>query len=184
MPQMVLVAVVLLVASLVRPIGAEARTITVDGGSFEQQLHLKEAIDAFDEAGLELPDVQVRFSKDEADCHGHLGNFEPGQTPWRISVCSDLEFVASHELAHAWERARATDEDRAEFMRVRGHDNWNDSTAGWSDRGAEDAAFVIQQGLMSWPLPARLSDEMVSRLDAFEILTGVPSPRVPSSADV
>ncbi len=71
-----------------------------------------------------------------------------------------------------------TDDARARFMELRGYTVWSDHEVPWNQRGVEDAAFVIQQGLGGLPLPPVLSDELVSRLDAFQLLTGFPDPRL------
>lgn len=63
-------------------------------------------------------------------------------------------------------------------MDLRGYEVWSDATFNWNERGTEGAAFIIQQGLSGLPLPPALSDETLSRLAAFELLTGVPDPRL------
>ena len=152
--------------------------ITVIGGSPTQREQLGIAVSAFLSVGLQLPDIEVGFSDERADCNGGMGLFETAVTPWRITICSEAEFVYLHELAHAWELAHLDDSERYAFMEHRGHSNWADPTAEWGDRGVEDAAFVVQQGLMDRPLPEVLTQEQASRLQAFELLTGVASPRL------
>lgn len=142
-------------------------------GTDEQQLRMMEAVGRFHSIGLTLPPLTVTFYDDESSCSGHLGLFGEGE----ISICTDLDFIYEHELAHAWERANLDESTRQAFMDLRGHDNWLDPAKSWNERGGEDAAFIIQQGLLATPLPSNLSGEFEQRLEAFELLTGVPSPR-------
>ncbi|MFQ5966446.1 MAG: hypothetical protein ACE5MI_02410 [Acidimicrobiia bacterium] len=159
--------------------GPESSTIAVIGGSAEQRQQVAQAVEAFERAGLKLPNLQISFALNPAECLEHMGLFETDHYPWRITFCSDAAFVYLHELAHAWELANLTDRERAAFMALRGHQTWADPDVPWEDRGVEGAAFIIQQGLMDMPLPPNLSEEQASRLAAFELLTGVPSPRLP-----
>lgn len=153
-------------------------SVTVRIGSLAQRRRLEEALARFQSAKLLLPDLEVEFSDDEASCGGHHGLFQPGHAPWRIKICSPLDFVYEHELAHAWERANLTDDVRHEFMESRGYSTWTDLTVPWNERGIEGVAVVIQQGLAGLPLPPNLSTEQRSRLAAFSLLTGRRAPRL------
>jgi hypothetical protein len=152
--------------------------VTVQNASAAQLGRLVLALDRFRAASLKLPDIDIQFSIDESGCMGHMGRFDPGPTPWRISICSHLDFVYEHELAHAWERATMTDETRQAFMTLRGLTIWSDSVVPWNERGVEGVAFIIQQGLAGLPLPPVLGAEGLSRMEAFELLTGRPAPRL------
>ncbi|CAN5744276.1 hypothetical protein BH23ACT5_BH23ACT5_21640 [soil metagenome] len=152
--------------------------VTVRNGSQIQLDRLDLAIDRFAAAGLPLPELHIEFLAAEDSCRGALGLFDTNTTPWRISICSSLDFVYEHELAHSWERATLTNEMRDAFMQMRGHSVWRGSGVPWKERGVEGAAFVIQQGLEGKPLPPVLSTEIVSRLEAFELLTDSPAPRL------
>jgi hypothetical protein len=63
-------------------------------------------------------------------------------------------------------------------MHLRNLTSWNDPELPWSERGIEQAAFIIQQNLLDEPMPTAVSDEMASRLEAFHLLTGVTSTRL------
>jgi hypothetical protein len=152
--------------------------VSVSGGTDESYRKLDVALHKFRVAGLELPDLVVSFSVDEADCRGHKGMFRDSPTPWEISICSDSDAVYEHELAHAWERANLTDSQRAAFMELRGHEFWSGADVPWNERGVEGVAFVIQQGLSDVPLSPALSDEALSRMQAYEFLTETPAPRL------
>lgn len=136
---------------------------------------LDEAVERFDRAGLLLPDLQVVFSESDDACHGHPGLFDRGSTPWRVSVCSELEFVLTHELAHAWADANLDEARRTAYTEYRGLPAWRDLDLPWRERGTEDAAFVMQQVLMAKHVPLD-SPVWVERIDAFEQLTGRPRP--------
>jgi hypothetical protein len=150
--------------------------VDVLGATAAQEARLTEAIAKFTNLGLALPDLEVRFFARNTACAGHLGLFEADFRPWRISICSAMDFVHEHELAHAWEFANVTDQDRDDFMAKQGLERWNHAEDEWSERGVEMAAFIVQQGLLDRPVGSS-SAEMQSRLEAFELLTGVPSPR-------
>ena len=151
-------------------------SLTVIGGSEAQRDRLALALDRFDAAGLPLPDLEVVFTTSNDDCHGHYGLFTETPTPWRIVICSDADFVYEHELAHAWERHNLTAETRYDFMERRGYTVWSSHSVDWNERGVEGVALVIQQGISGLPLRPAMSTERISRLEAYELLTGSPAP--------
>ncbi len=153
--------------------------LTILGANPEQHERLELAITRFERAGLTLPPLVVSFHDDLGACGGHHGLFQPAFDPWLISICdSGMDAVYEHELAHAWEREYLTDDVRRAFMDARGSTTWADHSVPWNQRGVEGVAFVIQQGLSGSPLPAMLSAEHLSRLEAFELLTGRIAPRL------
>jgi len=150
--------------------------VIVHNASEPQRIRLGEALAKFADLDLDLPDLEVWFHGDESDCMDHYGLFSSALVPWRIDICGDLGFAYEHELAHAWEAANVDDATRRVFMTMRGLAVWNDSAVPWNERGIEEVAFIVQQGLLDLPVP-EMSQEFRSRFDAFELLTGVPSPR-------
>jgi hypothetical protein len=150
-------------------------SIEMVGAGGERQARLHEALARFRDNGLELPALEVRFDDDKAACAGHEGLFEQAFTPWRVSICSDLAFVPTHELAHAWEAANLDDDDRARYVEARGLTTWDDPAASWQDRGIEDVAFIIQQNLMAGH-PNIDSPTWIDRTAAYLLLTGRVSP--------
>jgi len=159
-------------------VGSPNPAVTVRGATADDRLRLEGALIRFEDAGLELPELVVVFSIDEADCSGHRGRFRSSTTPWQISICADNNAVYEHELAHAWERKNLTDDRRDAFMALRGHHVWSGADVPWNERGVEGVAFVVQQGLAGVPLAPALSDEARSRMEAYELLTGRPAPRL------
>ena len=93
----------------------------------------------------------------------------------QVLICSDLQFVPTHELAQAWTAANLSDADRAGLFEARGLSNWNDPDAAWEDRGAEQAAFMIQQNLTATN-PSLASATWIDRIEAYELVTGQRSP--------
>ncbi len=152
--------------------------ITVIGADAGDLRVLDDALARFRDNGLELPDLEVHFL-DEADCRGYLGLFQKGFTPWRVLVCSDLDFVATHEIAHAWEAANLDDPQRDGYLEARDLTDWSDKHVARSERGEEDAAFIIQQNLMATN-PQLTSRTWQERLAAYELLTGQASPLQPT----
>jgi hypothetical protein len=150
--------------------------ITVVSATPEQRDRLEQAVASFLGMGLALPDLQVHFFVDPAPCRGEIGLFDAGARPWKIAICSDLAFVPLHELAHAWEHANADDATRAAFMELRGVAHWTGASIAWDERGVEQAAFIVQQNLIGKPM-RHPSPEWNNRMEAFEVLTGVASPR-------
>jgi hypothetical protein len=163
-------------------LGADTQTeadLTIEGGSVTDRARMRLAIRRFNDAGLELPSLQIAFrAPSDEECHGALGYFSTSKDIWQISICSEIESVYEHELAHAWERANLTDAQRRRYTAFRGLPTWSDKDYAWNQRGVEDAAFVIQHGLAGLPLPPALGVEAKSRLEGFEMLTGKPAPRL------
>jgi hypothetical protein len=150
-------------------------TFQVTPATFEHEVIVRDAVDKFTAAGLDLPAVQLVFSDDDRACNGHLGLFESSQQPWRITICSDLDFVPVHELAHAWIKSNIDEPTRQRYLRIRNKTGWDSPQLDWNERGVEDAAFVIQQNLMA-NITGELDEEWNSRATAYEFLTGTSSP--------
>lgn len=167
-------------ASVAQPTVGARPDVEVIGASAAERVVVDEALGRFRRAGLRLPDVEIVFHDDRADCRGHDGLFQTRHTPWRVLVCSDLEFVLTHELAHAWEAANLDDADRDRYVEHRGLSTWDDPDAAWGERGVEDAAFMLQQNLMAGRVDVT-SERWVERTSAYEALTGTRSPVVASA---
>ena len=151
--------------------------VRVTGANPSQRHRLDEALGAFRSAGLALPDLQIDFHSDDTACDGHYGLYHDDLVPPRVSICSELEFVVAHELAHAWEAANLTEDDRRQYLQARALTSWNDPVDPWADRGIEDAAFVVQQNLSGRDIrPDR--GPWPQRISAYEMLTELPSPLV------
>lgn len=154
-------------------------SMVVRGASVDEQRRLDEALARYAEAGLELPDLEVVFADDPDVCSGHDGLFRTSTSPWQVLVCSDMEFVVTHELAHAWDAANLDDIDREWYTDRRGLTTWDSSDADWVDRGVEDLAFMIQQNLMAGAVDVD-SERWVERANAYGWATGRTSPVLPT----
>lgn len=155
----------------------ETARITIRDATPSQLIRLGEALRVFEGAGLELPDLEIRFFTDNKTCGAEHGRFYPFEDIWRIHICpTEVDAVYEHELAHAWELANVTDAQRREFMQMRGYESWSDRELPWNERGVEGAASVIERGVAGLPLPPVLGREEVSRMHAYELLTGRPAP--------
>lgn len=124
--------------------------IQVENGTNRQHEQVDEALRLFDEAGLELPPLVIRFSNDSEDCEGNLGIYRTQaiDEPAIVTVCTKMRLTLVHELAHAWDDNSLTDELRRPFMDRWQVDDWNDKSAEWHDRAAEIAAHTIAYTLL------------------------------------
>lgn len=155
-------------------VDAPSSQVTVRDASHAQEERVDAAVASFDAVGLSLPDSVVTFVNSAASCRDNDGWFEPGAVA-RITICSDLAYVVTHELAHAWLEVNLDDHARERYLAARGLPTWNDHGLPWEARGVEDAAFVIQQNLMIDRIVS-CNDLWLGRAAAFELLTGARSP--------
>ena len=87
---------------------APARTAQLaPGATPEQQELFAWAVGRFDEVGLELPELIVRFHDDRTPCNRRAGRYRSG-TPARVDVCVPPtapldchQLTLLHELGHA-----------------------------------------------------------------------------------
>lgn len=172
MSRMLLVLLVALAATNHDLPDPPAKIQVVGSATQAQSDRLDEALAAFEQAGLDLPETTVRFHPGDDPCGGNLGRFAPrSRGPHEVRVCSDLAFVVAHELAHAWVHENVDDEAKAAYLALRGLAVWNDRNVPWNERGTEDAAFVIQQVLTIDPVTPD-TREWRDRYVAFEALIG------------
>jgi hypothetical protein len=138
------------------------------------------AVEAFEAAGLEFPQVSVLFHDTKDVCQGNVG----GYTGDTVHVCITAEGlyrdkILLHELGHAWAARNLTDGQMAEFIELRDAESWNDSATEWGDRGFEQAAEILAWGLLETATtPTQISDSDCDSLtNAFQLLTGTEVPR-------
>ena len=123
---------------------APVAEIIVTGDDAERQ-RVANATAVFATLGMPLPDLEIRFWDDTANCDGREGLFRPSSLPWIIEICSERAYVVPHELGHAWERATLTDSDRQTYMETRGFEVWHDPSIDPSLQAIENLAVIIQQ---------------------------------------
>jgi hypothetical protein len=112
----------------------------------------------FGEAGLPLPGIDFVFHDSPQPCRGRPGWHRRTGTRSTIDICaersrSSLEFLVLHELAHAWDSHRLTDDRRAAFLGVRELTQWSGTeTARWREYGAEQSAEVVVWAVFDRPV--------------------------------
>lgn len=138
----------------------------------------------FADAGLTLPEVEYVFHDDLEECGWHGGKYRPSTRT--VTMCNADPKTLIHELAHAWETTRLTDETRNAFMELRGLTEWTGRSVPWSERGAEQVAEVITWGveeasrLVPWTEPdgsitfrlLSIDASVEELLTAYRLLTG------------
>ena len=156
---------------------AENPTLSIESGTptTEQSNLVAEAIAQFDDAGLQLPAVQIEFYDGNDGCRGHAGFFvaaprNPEPFIDRIAICSHNQLTLLHELAHVWMHHNLDDETKNAFTTHWGLDGWNNSHDAWGDRGVERAAQTIAFTLnQSEPTD---SESILRYICGYELLTG------------
>jgi hypothetical protein len=152
-------------------------SVLIDGGTPEHHQTVIDAVDRYLSNGLRLPDLRVHIHADgKSGCGGFQGLFHPEAGVAVIDLCFPGEFLALHELGHAWERFNLDDRQRAQFQGLTGLTTWRSTDAVWRDRGAERAANTLARGLLSTRLQSSRYHER--EFAEFEALTGITSPRV------
>ena len=153
-------------------------SVTVYDADREQVRLARWAAGRFEDAGLDLPDVDIHFHADVSGCGGHLGYAKDG----RVDVCTILVNEMArrsllHEMGHIWIDRNVSRAERARFLELRGLRTWNTSEADWGNRGYEQGAEIMSWALGNRILSAQIPDNDPQRLEeAFELLTGVRLP--------
>lgn len=151
-------------------------SVSLHGGTTAHRDTVRAAVDRFGGAGLELPDLDIYLDDDHADCLGYQGYFKPEGTTGVIHLCFPGEFLALHELGHAWEHFNLDDATRDRFEAFSGAPAWDSQDVPWGRRASEIAATTIAHGLLSVPLDS--ADSRTKEFDRFEALTNVVTPRL------
>ena len=153
-----------------------APVLEIDGGTPAQRRTVEAAVDRYLSVGLLLPHLDVRIHTGKEGCEDKQGLFHREGDLAVIDLCFGGEFLALHELGHAWERFNLDDSDRAGFQQLTGATTWRSTDVAWGRRGAEQAANTMAKGLLSTPL-ASLKYHAAD-FARFEALTGISSPRI------
>lgn len=166
------------IASPATPIvesATEAAQLSLINASVEQTELVTEAIAQFEDAGLDLPPLEIEFHDDDARCKGFEGIHRPAPRDQlveadRILMCNRMKIILLHELAHAWKHHNLSEETRAAFAEHWDLDNWNDMAAAWGDRAVERAAHTIAFTLNQHD--PNVSAGVLRYLCGYELLTG------------
>jgi len=150
----------------------------------------------FAEAGLELPELAVRFDPSRELCRNAEGRYQHAQDGTGIvTICTpDFDTFAAqltrrrtllHEFGHAWDFANMSAENHDHLSGILGVDAWNDHDDGWEDRGVERFAETFVFALLDQPRrQLKVGLDCADLLSAFSTATGVTplGPGLPSCA--
>lgn len=151
----------------------------------EEQALVDWATDRFTRAGLELPDLTVRFDPTRGLCNNAEGLYHQEPNGDReVTICTregdtfarqlERRRTLLHEFGHAWDFANLSAEDRHELAQILGADAWNDHDDAWADRGVERFAETFVFALLDQPRrQLKVSLGCTDLLDAFGAATGV-----------
>jgi hypothetical protein len=159
---------------------AVRRSVNVYEADREQLRLVRWAAGRFEDAGLDVPRVEIHFHPDASGCGGRFGYARNG----RVDVCTILvnemtRSILLHEMGHIWIDQNVSRAERVRFLELRGLQNWNASAADWGNRGYEQGAEIISWALGNRILSAQIPDNEAARLaEGFEVLTGVETPVV------
>ncbi len=175
-----IIALALLLSTGFRPQAATGPHITILDATPAEVAMVEWALDRFDIAGLELPDLTISFHEDPGHCGEYLGLYS--MAIQQVSICNrgglstDPRNTVLHELAHAWSFAVLSPEDIIRFNEHRHLEHWTGGDDAWWQQGAEQAAEVLAWGLQDPDDPFRsvwIHTETCEDLDAaFRVLTG------------
>ena len=122
--------------------------------------------------------MRVTTSADQADCQGRAGLTVHHSSGTEVRLCGTevgltTDWTVLHELAHAWGMHTLTDDQRLDFLELRGLETWRDADS-WPDSGAEQAAEIMVWGLIDRPIKLIYFDRTScpELLSAYMLLTG------------
>lgn len=150
----------------------------------DQQALVDWAKDRFALAGLELPELTVRFDPNRHLCRNNDGLYQHTTNGERVVTICAPGFDTSaaqlqrrrtllHEFGHAWDFANMSSEDHDELGRILGADAWNDHEDKWADRGVERFAETFVFALLDQPRrQLKVGIECSELLSAFSTATG------------
>jgi hypothetical protein len=147
-------------------------------GATEQLAMARWAVERFEIAGLEPPEVEIAFHRGLSGCGGYLGFAKQGE----VDVCTTLVDPTArrallHEMGHIWLDQNLSDPERERFLEVRGLHAWNDSSDTWALRGYEQGAEIMAWALGERILTPQIPDnEPIQLARGFELLTGSAPP--------
>ncbi len=171
----------LLVSSVVAAAEPVQDSPGIYGADVELTAVINAAIDRYNTTGFTLDPMRFYAHPTDDKCRGNKALFGRDGELDRIDLCSGRTFaIVLHELAHAWEHNNMSDNTRQAFLDYTGL-VWYDPDVNWRNRGNEVVANTIAWGLRETPLTATDIGNYSELLHRFELLTGIPSPRLPST---
>jgi hypothetical protein len=124
--------------------GADYRVL-IRGATATELEQVVEALQAFANAGLQLPPTEVSVHPpDRCPIGGPVsGQAFEGRPRHRVVMCTTETRVVVHELAHAWTFEYMGPRERRAFALMRELPTWHERTHAWEERAMEHAAEVI-----------------------------------------
>ena len=148
------------------------------GADDELEQEILDAIDLYTNAGLGLPELRIYVHDSYEACDGNLGLYSKGGDQHRVDICEWDPKLISHELAHAWEYHNVDDATRQAYLDRARLKVWNSHDVPHPARGVERVAFVISWGVVDQPIQIMTKGHYTEELYQYELLTGMPSPRI------
>jgi hypothetical protein len=144
---------------------------------------LEWAFGRFEAAGLDLPDVTIQFTADDTECNGEQGIYRRRDGEHSVTVCVPDQQGAAiehrrrrtllHELAHAWDHANLTDDDRNRILPILGSVDWYATDISWEHRGVERLAETLVWGLLDQTRrPLKIDASCNETHENFRSITG------------
>jgi len=151
--------------------------IAISGGTSAQQAMGRWAAERFEDAGIDVPWVDLRFHRDRSECEDRMGTYRDGVADLCGVHVNDLSRrTLLHELSHAWVDSHVSVSLEQRFLRLRGLEAWNDHDADWEARGTEHAAEIIAWALdgqgTGTALPSIPDNDREDLAKAYRLLTG------------
>lgn len=139
----------------------------------ERAVDIRTALDKFENAGWPLSNLEIR-AEGEDGCGGNAGVRLMEQDLNVVEICTEAEWALLHELGHVWAALYLDENERQEWVELRGLDSWSDADK-WEDRGTEQLADIVAFGLFDeWHTPTSIaSNDRKSLIDGFEWLFGM-----------
>lgn len=154
--------------------------VRVDGTDEQREIGYW-ALGRYEEAGLDLPPLDIRFHETREPCKGASGLAASDGSRRVAHICqpNNIPRVVLHELAHIWTDEYVDEATRDAFVELRGAKSW--ATEGdWPERGFEHASEIIMWALLDQQviLFASLGDRDPATLAAhYQFLTGFDLPQ-------
>ncbi len=177
-PQTSTIAVTAVAPMQTLPEVPEPALETIDGvrilsDSADEIAAIESALDKFEVAGWPLGNLEIRTG-DEDGCGGNAGvrYLEEGYDV--VEICTQAEWTLLHELGHVWAATYLADDQRSEWVAMRGLEVWSGGEK-WEERGTEQLADIVAFGLYDeWHTPTSIApNDRKSLITGFEWLFGM-----------
>jgi len=148
---------------------ADVRIVAGD----ERAVDIRSSVDKFENAGWPLSNLEIR-AEGEDGCGGNAGVRLMEQNLNVIEICTEAEWALLHELGHVWAALYLDDDERQEWVELRGLDVWSGGDK-WEERGTEQLADIVAFGLFDeWHTPISIApNDRKSLIASFEWLFGM-----------